>query len=348
MKILYIMLICMVFLISGLFESCSGSAGIKSQAEKADVSTEEVRQNITFASWNVQTFFDARTTGTEYDDFKKAGNWSKDKYLVRLGRLCDVLTSLNPDVIVLEEIENAEVVQDIVNQLAGKNWNRSKRWEYAFFAKENGSAIGCAVFSRYRISDISVHSMDIRCQQIAQPQCRPVIQFSVESKGRHFWVLANHWKSKLGADESRIWRQWQESVAGDRLCRLLAKSEAVILCGDFNQDIGEFCPGISGDSGSKAKVLFRSGGAGGRKVSEVYSPWLTQGGALSTKTGSYYYQGEWERIDHIFAAGSARIAAFAPRSEEPWADTEGRPIAYRIYNGEGYSDHLPVMCTVTF
>lgn len=302
---------------------------------------------ITFASWNVQTFFDAQTEGSEYDEFKKAGNWSKDKYLVRLNRLCEVMTTLNPDVFVFQEIENQAVVQDIANQLAGKNWGRSKKWDYAFFAKEKGSSIGCAVFSRYKISSATSHSMDIRCQQSQQPQCRPLIQLCLEAGEKELWILVNHWKSKLGTDESRIWRQWQENQNFGRMYQVFSASTnnqpALVLCGDFNQDAKEFCCNF----GERENVLFR-GIASSPAFVKVNSPWFSQNGSFCTEIGSYYYQGEWERIDHIFTGGRAKAVAFSPKAEEPWANSDKQPLAYRIYNGEGYSDHLPVMCTITF
>ena len=335
-------------LLSYFFCSCNNDSELGNIEELTNSSKELDKQNddkkassITFASWNVQTFFDAQTEGTEYDDFKKPGNWSRDKYTVRLQRLCEVMTSLNPDVFVLEEIENQAVLQDISNFLEGKNWKNHKKWTYACFSKESGASIGCAVFSRHRIFDITCHSMDIRCQQTVQPSCRPIIEFSLEADGKQLTVLVNHWKSKLGTDESKIWRQWQENLAASRACRILPSP--LILCGDFNQDAKEFCCDFSRPS--EGNVIFRGIE---KKTLRVNCPWFTQNGSFSTTSGSYYYQGDWERIDHIFSAGSARLAAFSPKAEEPWADSEGRPVSYKLYNGEGYSDHLPVMCIVNF
>lgn len=322
---------------------CGNARNISLENSDAGGGTKTAAERITLATWNVQTFFDAHTDGTEYADFKKAGNWGREKYLVRLERLCSVMTALNADVFVLEEIENEAVVLDIANYLAGKNWSKSKKWDYAFFAKDDDSAIGCAVFSRRRIADVTVHSMDIRCQKTAQPQCRPIVRFSVEAGSRQLWILANHWKSKLGANESRIWRQWQESVAAQSIAVL----DAVVLCGDFNQDALEFFCDFGG-IGQTANTVFRGAGTDGVNLVRLYSPWFTQSGAFSTKIGSYFYQGKWERIDHIFSGGSAKIEMFSPRAEEPWADSDGKPIPYKIYNGNGYSDHLPLMCTVSF
>ncbi|MBP3743648.1 MAG: endonuclease/exonuclease/phosphatase family protein [Treponema sp.] len=334
-----------------LLSFLGGSCGNGSLSESEDSDEEEKTVGITFASWNVQTFFDAQTEGTEYDDFKKSGNWSRDKYLVRLARLCEVMTSLQADVFVLEEIENEDVVLDIANQIAGKSWNHNKKWDYACFAREEGSAIGCAVFSRFNISNLTTHSMDIRSQKESQPQCRPIIQFALEAENKNLWVLVNHWKSKLGTDESRIWRQWEESLVSSRLSHLKVtegfgqKLPSLVICGDFNQDAKEFCCNF----GNSENTVFRGISASeGSVTQKVKSPWFNQNGSFSTEIGSYYYQSEWERIDHIFTGGKAKAVAFSPRAEEPWANSDKQPVAYRIYNGEGYSDHLPVMCTITF
>ena len=78
-----------------------------------------VKSRVSIACWNVQTFFDAVSDGNEYTDFKNSSKWTKEKYSKRLDTLCEVMTTINPDIMVLEEIENEAVVQDIVNNLAG-------------------------------------------------------------------------------------------------------------------------------------------------------------------------------------------------------------------------------------
>ena len=84
------------------------------------------KRNLSLVCWNVQTFFDAVTVGTEYKEFKNSERWNKEKYTQRLNKLCEVMTSLNPDIFVMVEIENAEVVQDIANALAGGSWDHKK------------------------------------------------------------------------------------------------------------------------------------------------------------------------------------------------------------------------------
>ena len=169
------------------------------------------------------------------------------------------------------------------------------------------------------------------------------MEVNLDVGGRNVILFVNHWKSKSGGEEeSEIWRDWQETLLAGRLAEISSASASApcIICGDFNRDIREFCV-LEGGSRSEGNVSLR-----GSKSVKLYSPWLTEGGSLSSETGSYYYKGSWERIDHIFSFGKVRISAFSPRAESPWAKEDKTPFAYKIYSGEGYSDHLPVMASV--
>jgi len=303
------------------------------------------KKTISFSCWNTQTFFDSECEGTEYEDYQNLAKWSQDKYLTRLSRLCEVMSALNSDIIVLEEIENSSVVQDIANQFAGNSWEKGKNWSYACFAKEAGSAIGCAVFSKYQLGELRVHSMNIQTQSQEQPSTRPLLQISVFVEDKNLVIFANHWKSKAsGESASEIWRDWQESVLVDRITALRESNKDLtcVLCGDFNRDAKEFvCKLNSGDK--TENMIFR----GMKGNLELYSPWLDSSGSYTTEIGSYYYDKNWERIDHIFVLGDIGFSAFSPRAESPWAANDSVPKAYKLYNGEGYSDHLPLVGMLT-
>lgn len=319
--------------------SCNLNAG------KAEEKVKSGERRISLACWNTQTFFDAEIDGTEYDEFRNFSKWSKEKYLKRLGRLCEVMTKLNTDIFVLEEIENAAVVQDIANQLAGKAWSQKNNWNYACFAKDDSAAIGCAVFSKYCIDEMKVHEIDVRTQKKTMPERRPVIEVSIDVGGTEITVVVNHWKSKSGGEEeTEIWRDWQETVCAGLMNNLgVSNGRAIVFCGDFNRDVDDFCLIEKSDKNDE-NVLFR----GLEGNAKVFSPWFNKSGSYSTDVGSYYYNDKWERIDHVFTAGTLRLSAFSPRAEEPWCFSDSKPNAYKLYSGEGYSDHLPLMCTLVF
>ena len=354
-KVLFLFFLVLVF-----FVGCGNSV----VSDDGQQSIEKGRDScwgkkVSFTCWNVQTFFDAKTDGTEYDEFKKEKSWNTEKYRERLERLCEVMKSINSDVFVLEEIESLSVVQDISNFLVDGKWERSKNWSYACFAKNKGTSIGCAVFSRFPISKLMIHNLDIRVQKSSQPSSRPLMQVCIDVGEKNFVLFVNHWKSKSGGEEeTEIWRDWQEALLGNCLSEEIDKSGqgAFVLCGDFNRSVEDFVcsfDGVFDDSKvevyqkcADANVVLRTFGLGKSDLVCVYSPWFGKSGKFITEKGSYFYNGKWERIDNIFSFGGLKISGFMVESEGEWAKEDGSPFRYSVYNGEGYSDHFPLVCSL--
>ena len=310
----------------------------------------ERNQIVSLACWNAQTFFDAVTVGTEYSDFTNSSKWTSEKYKSRLDKLCEVMSFLNADVLVLEEIENEAVVQDIANRLTDGAWSKKKGWQYACFAKEKGSAIGCAVFSRFELKNLTVHSLDIRVHKTSQPSERPIMQLTVCAGEKEFDLFINHWKSKSGGEEeTEIWRDWQEAVLACRLKGLLTNDRSVVICGDFNRSAEDFIP-LEDDFSihDKANLLLRDFyTSGDESCIKIYSPWFNENGKFATEIGSYFYDGNWERIDNFFFAGEIEVCQFQPVAEPPVADEASIPQGYKVYTDSGYSDHLPLKCIIS-
>lgn len=357
----------LLFAVLHIFSGCACFSGCVNDADAENSRSAAENAARTAASaqlkivnWNVQTFFDAQTDGTEYSDFKKSSaGWGRDAYIKRLDRLCEVINSLDADIFVMEEIENAGILYDISNRLAGNSWRKDKIYDYGCFAKDSGSAIGCAVLSKHLIANLKVHSLDIRTESCAQPSMRLLMEVTIFAGGRPFVLYVNHWKSMSGGEaETEIWRCWQESVLGAKTAlRTTSKNTAVIACGDFNRDIAKFSTcskneASLSDSADVPNIFFRyitsniSGGGTAARIG-LYSPWILSDGA-STEQGSYYYNDEWNHIDHFFSAGKASIRSFSVETNGPWAGGDGIPDGYKIYTGGGYSDHLPVSCIVNF
>ncbi|WP_407399710.1 endonuclease/exonuclease/phosphatase family protein [Treponema sp.] len=295
-------------------------------------------------NWNVQTFFDAVTTGEEYSEFVRSSRWGKDAYIERLKRLCSVIRALDADVFVMEEIENEGVVHDISNFLAGE-WDKGKVYSDACFAKDEGSSIGCAVLSRVPISSMTVHSLDVRTEEEDMPRMRPLMEVCVCSDNKELTLMVNHWKSKSGGEEeTEKWRNREEGVLADLVSAAVVEGKRVLILGDFNRDINDFCLTRKGD------VVLRRWKNGSLMDDgiQVSSPWFLPGRKL-IQPGSYYFQDEWSRIDNMFTAGGAEIMDFYPAVEGEWCDSHTYvPNRYFIWNGTGYSDHLPIVCVVRF
>ena len=342
-ELIRLFLTSVLFAFFTVFCSCQNhfvkDSAFRRSGDSADKS--DGRRKLSLVCWNVQTFFDASTSGTEYKDFKNSERWTKEKYLQRLNKLCEVMTSLNPDIFVMEEIENEAVVQDIANTLAAGAWDNKKSWGYACFAKECGSAIGCAVFSRYEICSLKTHCLDIRNQKEEQPSSRPIMQVTINTGSRELELLVNHWKSKSGGEEeTEVWRDWQELVLAERTA-MAGSDAALVMCGDFNRSAEDFV--LHTAESKKTNTLLR--GSSGQVI--VWSPWFRKNGEFALDTGSYFYNGEWERIDNIMIYGAVELSGFSTVTDSPLADEEGFPSAFKIYTGEGCSDHLPLKCLLS-
>lgn len=322
---------------SMLFLSCQLGNIMEENAEKSS--------NIKVACWNVQTFFDATTDGNEYSEFKKSSTWGKDAYKGRLKKLCSSIKSIDADVFVMEEIENENVLQDINNFLAGE-WNLKKTYPYACFAKDEGSSIGCAVISRVPLKDLTVHSLDIRSEDAEMPSMRPIMQLTVCAK-EEIILLVNHWKSKSGGEATtEIWRDRQEGLLQKTVESIESSSKHILIVGDFNRDIHDFYRPKK-DSG---QILLRKW-VDGKLIKDgtlVNSAWYSGGNEI-IEPGSYYYNGEWSRIDNVFTAGKLKLKSFYPETDGPWCSSSTFiPQKYIIRTESGYSDHLPLFCIVSF
>ena len=197
---------------------------------------------IKITNWNVQTFFDTTTDGSEYRDFKNNSKWTVQKYETRLQNLVQAMKKIDSDIFVFEEVENKNVVQDIANFLAGE-WNSKRKYKYTFFEKEKSSAIGLCIFSRFPLRSPKVHSMDIKSLSNKMPSSRPIVEITADINGKPLTLFINHWKSMSGGkEETEVWRNIQEGTLYTAL-NSLNNSDAqrsYLIAGDFNRDILDF------------------------------------------------------------------------------------------------------------
>ena len=310
-------------------------------------------RSVRIISWNVQTFFDAHTCGTEYKEFRVSGGaWNREKYERRLENLCGFIKEHPADIYVFEEVENEAVLQDIVNLCAGFSvFSQSQSQLQTVFAADRDGSLGIAVLSRLPIREAAVHQIGISAlvdaqgalQRVSQPQLRPLLELHAEKGGRPFVLFACHWKSKSGgAHKSELWRDLQEGLLARRIREVSSTylSAPLIVCGDFNRALEEF--GIEEDAAKGKAVRFaydlqaeKTGAQ--KKYAHLLSAWFIGGGP-----GSYYFRETWEKIDHFFYNEFVFAPIFSVLDSGPHTQPGGIPFRYDLYKGTGYSDHLPL------
>ena len=290
----------------------------------------EKEKTLSVASWNVQTFFDSVSDGNEYSEFLSAkSKWSKEKYQKRVEKLCEIISLIDADILAFEEVEKEGLAYDIANHL-DLQANRKKYYPYSCFACEENGIFGNLVISRYPLKNMTLHNLEVRDDLAGtMPKLRPLLEVDVmtsekEDAEKIFTLFVCHWKSKASDDgSSEIWRNYQESLLAQRMQNL--KDEKFIACGDFNQDL------------KGTKIIFR----GSEKEYRVNSCW-----SVTSGEGSYFYDEQWEKIDHIFYSNKILIENFSVINNGPHVTSDGKPFRYTVYSGEGYSDHFPIKCFV--
>ncbi len=293
---------------------------------------------VTVMTYNTQTFFDAVEDGTEFSEFRGTKSlWSAEKYEARLDRLREVIllcgaeagqeSDRGPDIVVLEEVENERVLRDLCNRLP----HRGAYANAVFVPPDPGSAFGSAILTRYPVESLSVHSVGGTGAVL-----RPLLEVRIKTGASSIVVFAVHWKSKAGGDDTGVLRLLQEKLLRDRIALLEAAEPDTpyLACGDFNQKLNEF-------------TLLEG-------IPNCWDGWLSSciSGAEDGPEGSYNYQGNWETIDHFFCSpvlfdgNGSDVSKFAVVSHKPLLTVESLPFRYELFNGQGYSDHLPLVLVI--
>jgi len=316
--------------------------------------------------WNVENFFDWRNDSTTVSDyeFSAAGerHWTWKRFQAKANAFAKALfwveaeTGRLPDIIGLEEVENAFVLRQVLQKTA----LRKLDYKYVHYDSPDRRGIDVALF--YRSSRLEL--LDSRPCHLFDADSvlatRDILLCLFQKDSAKFAVLVNHHPSKYGgAAESEPRRR----IAVERL-RFLADSLAaigidrIIAGGDFND--------------TPDNPVFR-----------LLEPALlpVHEHLFRRGLGTIKYDGKWDLIDHIYlspallgAPGSSRSFAeeagrLADRAgEESFARARMQILRIpflltrdtvhsgekplRTYTGPrhtgGVSDHLPVLLELAF
>ncbi|MDR2897628.1 MAG: endonuclease/exonuclease/phosphatase family protein [Spirochaetaceae bacterium] len=300
-------------------------------------------------SWNVQTFFDALEEGSEFAEFRGGKTrWNAGQYEARLDRLMEVIESIGrgkglPDMLLLQEIENAGVLYDLSNRNSFRIRGKPA-FRYGIYAGEKGGAFGVGALSRFPIIRAAVHR--VTTGDAAEAFTRPVLEVEAALPGNagSLILFICHWKSKHGNSASgNALRALQESALGTRM--LLASQRypgvTAIAAGDFNRPREEFT--LQRDGSPEEMPYIQLDTLSGEPYSVSGFPIAEYDEYGGQSTGTYYFRGKWETIDHfLISPGHALPRAFI-LNNGPHITPEGTPFRYEVFSGRGYSDHVPIM-----
>lgn len=325
------LIILMLILI--LFPSCQ--MGFQKESEKS---------GLTLMTWNVENLFDATLDGSEYSEYKPGNGWDTVAYRRRLKLTSDVIDDKEPDVVFLEEVENAQVLKDLSETYLARHG-----YFYYGAVKKKGDAIALGFLSKIKPDDIFVHNV---------LQSRSLLQLNITKDNEQVVLLGCHGKSRLGGIDAT---NEQRLALSQTIVHVLEDENPLLIlaCGDFNGDVDdgkEYGQPPLVDAGGNLYQIYKNKGSLCISGDSHYLVDTTMYGAdrdqavQLSKPGTYYYEADgWHFFDHIYASLAAfdhegldykKYEIYAP---DKLCRVEGVPFSWDRDALNGISDHFPVV-----
>jgi endonuclease/exonuclease/phosphatase family metal-dependent hydrolase len=339
--------------------------------------------SLAIMTWNVEALFDGVDDGVEYDDYRESAGWTAEKYRGRLNVIASAIGGMErkPDIIALQEIESAVVVNDLAAMLSSHGYG----WTH--FAKIPEMALGVGLLSRFPLSGTISHSVTINGDLAPRPMLEARVHTEAETDTvadtASLVLFVCHWKSKLGGDDATESTRRASARIILRRIKELAQTDPhlpVIIMGDLNENYDEFyrrsgtvISALMPDDPRAAEFtglygLDSSDPHSAEKIGELqkdfiiiskskppavryfpdgvlvlYSPWVEM------EDGTFYYKNDWETIDHfllspqLFTGTGWNFEHCAIVNSTPFTNAKGLPFSYNPRTGSGLSDHLPLL-----
>jgi len=302
------------------------------------------------ASWNCENLFDtADDPKVELDEEytpDSPKHWTKERLDIKLKNLGSIIRKMNndhgPDVLGVCEVENRKVVEMLVEQLK----SLGRKYEIVHQDSPSERGIDCAI-----IFDSGVFTLaDSRFHHVDAGKTRDIVEARLRRNGADLYVFMDHWPSR---HHEESFREEAADVARRRIDEILhADPKAdIIMMGDFNdestdQSIRDHLRAATSKDNLPPDTLY-----------ETTAPIRAAG------KGTFVYDNKWDMLDHIFISpgmlndsgyhwknGSSKRLEYPELFYQPkYPDAIKRPsgtYTKNQFHKNGYSDHLPVVCTI--
>ncbi len=310
------------------------------------------KKQLLVVSYNVENLFDTIDSPHSLDEEftpMSRKNWNTEKYYKKLSDIANVIKNIDtshfPDLIALVEIENAEVLNDLLNTGAFKD----KNYRYAHEETTDPRGIDVALVYNPQVFDYQGDKQILIYDTLGKPYHTREILLVKGLVGKDtLYVFINHWKSRYGGVEKT---EFKRVLAAKTLRQEIDKilsynpSANIICLGDFNDTPA---------NKSLVQVLNASSDSVFSTADELYNlsaPLSKQG------KGSLIYRDSWYMLDNIIVSRNMldkknKIRALSPafvyssKLNAKYNPKANDTIPYKTYGGSTYfggvSDHFPV------
>lgn len=258
-------------------------------------------------------------------------DWTEAKMTKKITNLSKVIkaydkTGKGPDVIVLQEIENVNVL----NKLVTKGLDKLGYKHQILIEGDDSRGIDVGIISKFKVLATKRHALIVDGVKL---DTRGILEVTLDVGGNDVVIFANHWPSQSNPVEHRI--------ASAKLLNELAtkaSAELIIAAGDFNT--------IKSDYPSPFDFMksFTDAEARARDL------------GVEMNDGTHYYRGEWSSLDRIFIHKKSTLLpdyesfrimtpAFMMKTDRSGVQI---PVRFNAETGDGYSDHLPIALEINY
>lgn len=309
----------------------------------------------TIVFYNLENLFDTKNDTLVFDDGRTPDGtyqWTAERYQKKIGNIAKVITEIGvtstkngPDIIGLCEVENASVIEDLINH----KLLRSHDYGMVHYDSPDERGIDVALLYK-KDAFLPTASKSHRLLLFNEDGYRDYTrdQLLVEGflDGEKFYFLVNHWPSRSGGElrsrpfrikAAQLTKRIMDSIRRDNV------KAKIISMGDFNDDPVDQ---------SLKKVLSSTGK---RKQLDSLSLYNPMEKLFRKGVGTLAYRDKWNLFDQFLITPSALDNANgyffwkAGIFDVEWLkNQDGRFKGYpfRTYVGTtyqgGYADHFPV------
>lgn len=304
---------------------------------------------LTLIELNCENLFDCTHDAGKLDaEWLPTGTyrWTPHRYYKKLNGIARIILSQTedselenklPSLIILTEVENDSVMRDLTKRSLLKNAG----YNYIMTNSPDARGIDVALmYDPFAYRLMEWHGIRITPSK-GMKATRDILYAKLSDQyNQTVFILGVHAPSKLGGEKESM--PFRRTVIDKLICtsdsirQQDGDNANIIIMGDFN----------TGHNSQELQPLLHE------NFINVTQNATGRHGAKA----SYKYHGKWESIDHCFMSSSlAKGVMDSWIGDKTWTliedDTYGGLKPFRCYLGpkylEGYSDHLPLVITLT-